>query len=135
GETLFRARQYKEAEAFFAHYIQAYGWEENIARALARTYEALELKAQARDLYGEIMKGCRGCGRRIDPFVKQRYADTSLETGRYTTNVLELYLALAQEDPDNRADYYAKISRIYARQGNQNEARRYQSFAAKFDAK
>jgi hypothetical protein len=44
---------------------------------------------------------------------------------------LELYLALVREVPDNKADYYYKISQIYTAQGNPTEARRFELFAEK----
>ena len=131
GETLFQAKRYQEAESFYLDYLQSSGWDENIARFLAKTYEALFEKEKARDLYGEIMRQCRGCGVRIDTFIKQRYADLCFESGKYSTDILELYLSLIQEDPDNKAHYYQKISQIHSAQGNEQEARRYQLFAHK----
>jgi len=131
GETLFQARRYQEAESLYLDYLQSSGWDEKIAQSLAKTYEALVEKEKARDLYGEIMRECRGCGTRIDPFVKQRYADLCVESGQYSTDILELYLSLVQEDPDNKAHYYQKISQIYSAQGNEKEARRYRLFADK----
>ena len=129
GETLFQAKRYQEAEYLYLDYLQSSGWDENIARSLAKTYEALVEKEKARDLYGEIMRECRGCGVRIDPFIKQRYADLCFESGQYSTDILELYLSLVQEDPNKKAHYYQKISQIYSAQGNKKEARRYQLFA------
>jgi tetratricopeptide (TPR) repeat protein len=129
GETLFQAKRYQEAESLYLDYLQSSGWDENIARLLAKTYEALFEKEKARDLYGEIMRQCRGCGVRIDTFIKQRYADLCFESGKYSTDILELYLSLIREDPDNKAHYYKKISQIHSAQGNEHEARRYQLFA------
>jgi tetratricopeptide (TPR) repeat protein len=134
GETLFQAKRYQEAESLYLDHLQSFGWDENIARLLAKTYEALFEKEKARDLYGEIMRQCRGCGVRIDTFIKQRYADLCFESGKYSTDILELYLSLVQEDPDNKAHYYKKISQIYSAQGNEQEAQRYQLFAHKLKA-
>ena len=131
GETLFQAKRYKEAESLCLDYLQSSGWEETIARLLAKTYEALFEKEKACNLYGEIMGQCRGCGARVNPFIKQRYAELCFESGKYSTDVLELYLSLAQEDPNNRVYYYQKISQIYSAQGNEQEARRYKLFAQK----
>jgi len=131
GETLFQAKRYQEAESLYLDYLQSSGWDENIARLLAKTYEALFEKEKARDLYGEIMRQCRGCGVRIDTFIKQRYADLWFESGKYSTDILELYLSLVQEDPYNKVHYYQKISQIYSAQGNEQEARRYKLFAQK----
>ena len=129
GETLFHAGQYHDAESHYLDYLNSRGWDEAIALALAKTFEALGSKEKARKQYSEIMNKCQGCGSRIDPLIKQRYADISLETGDYSTNILELYLGLAQEKPENRTDYYQKISMIYELNGNQDEARRFRSFA------
>ena len=129
GETLFHAGQYHDAESHYLDYLDSRGWEEAIALALARTLEALGSKEKARKQYSEIMNKCQGCGSRIDPLIKQRYADISLETGDHSTNILELYLGLVQEKPENRTDYYQKISMIYELNGNQDEARRFRSFA------
>jgi len=49
----------------------------------------------------------------------------------YNVEILELYLSLAQDIPDNAAHYYEKISRIYAVLGNEKEERRFRSFATK----
>ena len=135
GETLFRAERYQEAESLHLDSLQSSGWDENIARSLAKTYEALGKKDKARDLYGEIMGECRGCGVRIDPFIKQRYADLCFESGRYSTDILELYFSLVQEDPQNKAEYYRKVSQIYSAQGHEEKARRYQLLAEKLRAR
>ncbi|NQU12941.1 MAG: tetratricopeptide repeat protein [Desulfobacteraceae bacterium] len=129
GETLFQAGRYGEAETHYRDYLQSHGWDEGIALALAKTFELLGSKDKARGLYAEIMNACQGCGRTIDPFIKQRYADTSLETGDHSTKVLELYLGLVQEVPENRTDYYQKISMIYTLNGNEKEADRFRGFA------
>jgi len=129
GETLFHAGQYHDAESHYLDYLDSHGWDEAIALALARTFEALGSKEKAQKQYSEIMNRCQGCGSRIDPLIKQRYADISLETGDHSTNILELYLGLVQEVPENRMDYYQKISMIYELNGNENEARRFRSFA------
>ncbi|MCL6584145.1 MAG: tetratricopeptide repeat protein [bacterium] len=134
GETLFRAKQYQEAESFYISCMESFGWDENLARGLAITYEALGEKEKALNLYGEIMDECRGCGFRIDPFIKQRYAELWFESGREcSTRILELFLSLVHEDPSNRAHYYKRISQIYAAQGDERQARRYQLFAKKLE--
>ena len=129
GETLFHAGQYHDAESHYLGYLGSGGWDEAIALALAKTFEALGSKEKARKQYSEIINTCQGCGSRIDPLIKQKYADISLETGDHSTNILELYLGLVQEVPENRTDYYQKISMIYELNGNENEARRFMSFA------
>jgi tetratricopeptide (TPR) repeat protein len=129
GETLLKAGRYEDAESLYLDYLRSYDWDENIARSLARTYEALGENESACELYGEILGECRSCGARVDPFIKQRYADLCFASGNYSTRVLELYLSLVHEDPGNRTHYYRKISRIYSSLGHEEEAERYRAFA------
>ncbi len=131
GETLYQAERYREAKTFYRDFLKTYDWNETIARALAKTHEALNEMANARNIYREIMDQCRSCHSRIDPYVKQKYADLSFASALYTTEVLEIYLSLVRDVPDNKADYYQKISRIYTAQGNKTEARRFELFAEK----
>ena len=131
GETLFQAGKYKEAESLYLNHLKSSGWNEHIAHSLALTYDALGEKEKARDLLEEIMEECRGCGFRVDASIKQQYADLCFEAGQYSSKIVELYISLVHEDPNNRAYYYQKISQIYSAQGNENEARRYQVFAQK----
>ena len=132
GETLFQAGKYGEAKAFYRDFSKKYGWHEAIARAQAKNHEALGEMANARYIYRDIMDQCRSCHARIDPFIKQKFADLCYGSGLNTTEVLEIYLSLAQELPQNAAEYYEKISRIYYVQGNQNEAQRFQAIAEKY---
>ncbi|HDZ91262.1 MAG TPA: tetratricopeptide repeat protein [Deltaproteobacteria bacterium] len=129
GKTLFHAGKYHDARVHYLDYLHVSGWNEAIALALAKTFEALGEREKALEQYSGIMNRCQGCGSRIDPLIKQRYADISLEAGDYSTEILELYLGLIQEVPENRADYYRKISMIYEVNGNTEEARRFRSFA------
>jgi tetratricopeptide (TPR) repeat protein len=129
GETLLRAQRLEEAERLYERELNSQGWHPDIARLLARAYEARGKKAEARDIFGTLLAACRACGSPGDTFAKQRFSDLSLELGDYSPSVLELYLSLVQEDPSQRADYYQKISRIYAAQGNEAEARRFEGFA------
>ena len=131
GETLFHSGCHKEAKAFYRDFLKTYDWNETIARALAKTHETLNELANARNVYREIMDGCRSCHARIDPYIKQKYADLSFASGLNTTEVLELYLSLVREVPEHKADYYQKISDIYTAQGNRTEARRFALFAEK----
>jgi tetratricopeptide (TPR) repeat protein len=133
GETLYRAGQYEKAESFYNDCLNTDGWNENIVRNLALTCEALGKTAKANDLYGEIMSECQQCRTRLDPFIKSRYADTAFELGNMNGGILELYLSLAQEVPEERARYFRKISRIYAAQGHENESLRYLAFAERLE--
>ena len=127
GETFFQAERFEEAKSLFRDYLESSGWDEPIALSLAKTYEALGEKEKARDLYGELMGECTTCGRQIDPFIKRKYSDLSLLCGQCSTKILELYLSLVHEDPDNRGHYYQKIIEIYYAMGHEKEARRYEA--------
>jgi tetratricopeptide (TPR) repeat protein len=129
GETLLKAQRFEEAERILKRELSSQGWQADIARSLAIAYEAQEKTAEARELFGELLAACRSCGSPGDTFAKQRFADLSLEQGDYSSAVLELYLSLVQEDPSHRVGYYKKISRIYAAQGNDAEAERFEGFA------
>jgi tetratricopeptide (TPR) repeat protein len=129
GETLFQAEKYQEAESFYLEHMETNGWNEHIAKALARTYEALESKGKALEIYGKLINECKGCGGRVDPFVKQRYADMSYESGDISENIREIYLSLCQEDPLNQVRYFNRLSEIYAKCGYDEEAKRYLKFS------
>lgn len=131
GETLYQSENYQEARSFFIHFLETYGWNESVARALAKTHETMGELDDARNIYQEIMESCHSCNARIDPRVKEKYADLCFASGVKDTKILELYLSLAQEIPDNASVYYEKVSRIYAAQGNQTEATRFRTFSEK----
>lgn len=135
GETLSRAGKYEEAESFYDDCRETHEWDENIVRAQALISEALGKTAKANDLYGEIMNDCRQCRIRIDPFIKLRYAETAVEQGNLSSAILELYLSLAEEIPEERAHFFRRISDIYAAQGHESESLRYLAFAERLDKK
>jgi tetratricopeptide (TPR) repeat protein len=131
GETLYHAGRYKEAKAFYRDLLKTYDWNETIARVLAKSHEALNEMANARNIYRQIMEQCHSCRARIDPYIKLKYADLSFTSGLHTAEVLELYLSLVRETPGDKAEFYQKISQIYTTQGNATEARRFELFAEK----
>jgi tetratricopeptide (TPR) repeat protein len=133
GETLFQAGKFAEAKSFYRDFLKQYEWHEAIARALAKAHEALGEMANARYIYRDIMDQCRGCHTRVDPYIKQKFADLSFKSGLNTSEILEIYLSLAQEVPQNAADYYQKVSHIYDSQGNRTEAQRFQQIAEKYE--
>ena len=135
GETFFRRQNYSQAKTLYLDFLQSFGWHEHIARALARTLEAGGEMEKARQLYGEILGNCRSCSSRVDPFIKRKFADLSLEAGLYSTNILEHYLSLVQEDPGRAVEYHQKISHIYSALGNEAEARRFELIAKTLENK
>ena len=132
GENLYQSQRFTEAKRHFQEFLKNFGWNESVARSLAKTHEALNEMANARNIYREIMDQCKSCHARIDPFIQQKYADLCFSAGLFTTEVLEIYLSLARQDPNKAAEFYTKISQIYASQGNEEEARRFELFAEKY---
>ena len=129
GKTLSKAGRHPEAVSLYQDFLEAYGWNEPLAMALAGTLETLGDLESARDLYAEIMAQCRSCHARIDPVIKRKFADISFDLGQHSSAIMEMYLSLAQDDPENAPLYFQKISRIYSSMGNEEEARRFRVFA------
>ncbi len=133
GQTLSRAGRYQSALSVYQGFSDKFGWNESIVRAIAETCEWMGDTGKARVFYAQILDRCSSCHARVDPFIKRRYADICFGMGEYTPAILEIYLSLVREDPDNRAHHYRKISRIYAAMGNETEAGRFLSFARQAD--
>ncbi len=129
GTTLFYSGQPGQAKHYYETRLQTYGWNDTLAGALAEICEALDEKDQARDYYKEIMGRCTSCHSIVDPFIQQKYADISFEMGIKTNEILELYLSLARDLPENRVKNFQRISRIYKSMGNRVEAERFDAFS------
>ncbi len=131
GENLYQAGSYEEVKSFYENFISTYGWHETVARELAKTCETLGLPNRARDIYQEIIQRCTTRGKQPDPHIRHKFAELSFAAGRYGTDILEMYLALAQELPENAPRYYDRVSRIYAAQGNSQQAARFRAFSGR----
>lgn len=129
GETRYQAGDFEKTKALYQTFLDNRGWEDEVAIALARAHEASGENERARLIYREIMGRCTGCGAKIDPEVKHRYAELSYAAGNHDADVLELYLSLAREIPQNAPAYYERVSRIYAARGDETEAARFRSIA------
>lgn len=129
GETRRRAGDDPGARSFYLQFMETHGWNESIARTLAETNIAMGEMADARGIYQTIMENCQSCHVRIDPFIKEQYAEVCFATGARDTATLELYLSLAQEIREKAPLYYDRVSTIYADQGNEAEAGRFRSFS------
>ena len=134
GENRRRAGDDPGARSYFLQFMETHGWHESIARALAETHAAMGEVEEARLIYRAIMDNCHACHARIDPLVKERYAELSFESGSRDTATLEMYLSLAQEINENAHHYYDRVSNIYAAQGNDYEAKRFRSFSEQLRA-
>lgn len=128
GETLFQMGRYEDAEALFVACEDRFGENEIVSRALAKTYEAMGNPEKARDIYARILGGCAKCGVRTDPFIQQRYAELCFACGERSERLLNLYLSIMRDDPDNKDSYYQRIYELFEAQGNTAEADRYKSF-------
>ncbi len=128
GETFFNQKKFDEAVEIYNKVLDEQGWDEHIARFLAKTYEASGSNEAARDMYGEILGKCQGCGKRPDPYIMFHYAETSFAAGDYSKGILEIYLNLSKTDTDNQKHCFKRISEIYSSQGNDKEARRFSDF-------
>jgi Tfp pilus assembly protein PilF len=129
GENMYQAGSYEQARSYYQSVLATYGWNEAVARELAKTSETLGLPDDARRIYQQIMHRCVGCGQKADPQVRHKYAELSFASGRYGTDILEIYLALALELPENASRYYERVSRIYAAQGNLQESERFRAIS------
>lgn len=131
GKNRFWSGHPDQAVALYRDVLSVYGWNEPVARELAKSYAAVGDRSAARGLYKEIMGRCNTCRSRIDPMVKHEYAELAFADGLHGSDVLELYLSLARELPDRRAHYFDRISVIYTSQGNRVEAERFAAFAVR----
>ena len=131
GENLYRCGAFEKAKSFYLEFLETYGWDESIAVDLATIYEALAESENARQLYHRVISNCSTCHTRVDPRIKHRYAELSFTAGLHGTDILELYLNLAQELPQNSSLYFDRVSQIYETNGNQSEAARFRAFAVR----
>ncbi|NNG02265.1 MAG: tetratricopeptide repeat protein [Desulfobacteraceae bacterium] len=131
GEHLFQRKRLDAAKTFYTDCIHNYGSNPVIVRELAKVCEALGQKQEALGIYTDLIGECTGCGARVEPFLKRKYADLNFDLGNASVKILETYLSLAQEDPANAPEYFLRVSAIYAQTGNDAEARRFTEIAGK----
>ncbi|MEZ4549974.1 MAG: hypothetical protein R2860_05040 [Desulfobacterales bacterium] len=79
-------------------------------------------KRKPRDIYARILNGCARCGVRLDPFIRQRYAELCFACGERSERLLNLYLSIIQDDPDNKESHYERVYELYTALGEQAEA-------------
>lgn len=129
GENFQRAGRHEAAIAFLEDVQKRYGWSEPVARLLATVYTDSDQSEPARLLYGELIQRCQSCHSRVDPLIKHNFAELSFAAGQRDSRLLELYLSLAQEAPEQAAVYFQRVSSIYTEQGYEEEAARFQELA------
>lgn len=129
GENYLRAGSFDAGIAYLEEVLASFGWSDPVAELLATLFTEAGHSTRARSLYGEIMQRCQSCHSRVDPMVKHNYAELSFADGQRDTQLLELYLSLAQEVPDRADLYFRRVSAIYAEQGHTAEAKRFEALA------
>lgn len=129
GENFRRAGQLDAGITFLKQVLDNFGWNDAVAQLLATAYTDAGNTAGARALYGEIISRCQSCHSRVDPMVKHNYAELCFGAGQRDTTLLELYLSLIQEVPEQAIHYFQRVSVIYAEQGYAEEAQRFQALA------
>jgi tetratricopeptide (TPR) repeat protein len=129
GENYLQAGSFDTGIAYLEEVLASFGWSDPVAELLATLFTEAGDNTRARSLYGEIMQRCQSCHGRVDPMVKHNYAELSFADGQRDTQLLELYLSLAQEAPDRADLYFRRVSAIYAEQGYAAEAKRFDALA------
>ena len=129
GETWFRCGDLERARDHYDNVLERYGWNETIAVELAAVLEKMGQTAKAKQLYHEVIRRCTSCHTKTDPAIRHRYAELCFAERDFSEEILEIYLVLAQEVPQNAAVYFDRISRLYDAMGNDGEAMRFRSFA------
>ena len=129
GETLSRSGKLNQARELYEYFLSVQGWNASIAQALAQCHESLNAPGEALTLYKQLIDECTSCHAPVEPAIRHRYAELSFEAGEKDTKILEMYLALAQEIPENAARYFERVSAIYAAQGHTSEAERFRALA------
>ncbi|SMC75539.1 Tetratricopeptide repeat-containing protein [Desulfocicer vacuolatum DSM 3385] len=135
GETWCLEGELKKAETLYREALDQNGMDDSILRALAAVYETRGYPDKAFQLYSGLMASCSGCGRAPDTELKQKFAHAGVASGIMTLQIIDIYLDLVMEDPDNRALYYENVSAVYEHLGNSEEARRFKAFALELQEK
>ena len=129
GETWRREGRFNQAVDLYQNVLVQNEMQPAIVRALAGIKETLGDFDEAFRLYSGLMAFCTGCGQRPDVELRRRFAHAGVASNVMTPQIIDVYLDLVVEDPDNRATYYENVSRIYQHLGNDEEARRFKAFA------
>ena len=129
GETWCREDKFNQAVDLYRKTLEQNGMQPAIVRALAGIKDVMGDFDEAFQLYAGLMATCTGCGQRPDVDLRRRFAHAGFAAGVMTSQIIDVYLDLVVEDPDNQATYYENVSRIYAHLGNEIEAKRFKEFA------
>jgi len=119
GESFYQAKQFEAARDHYRDFLDNFGWNDAVARELGKTYEAMDEPGHARHIYKQMIdqcKSCHSCQTKLDPIIKHKYAELCFAERIHGADVLELYLSLVREIPDNASHYFDRISQIYLAQ-------------------
>lgn len=131
GESKYRAGKFSEAETIFLHTLECCGWDRNVAIQLAKVNEAAGEPYLASKVYEKIMANYAECREQIPTEIKRVFADLSFAAGERVPTLLQLYLSLAEDDPDNAGRYYENVSQIYDSWDDQESALEFQTMSKK----
>ena len=129
GETWCREDKFHKAVDLYRKKLEQNGMQASIVRALAGIKDSMGHFDEAFQLYSGLMATCTGCGQKPDVDLRRRFAHAGFASGVMTSQIIDVYLDLVVEDPDNQARYYENVSHIYAQLGNEVEAERFNAFA------
>jgi len=135
GETWCLEEKLNKAQELYQDALERNGMDTSLLRALAAIHETQGDPDKAFQLYGGLMTSCSGCGQRPDTDLKRRFAHAGFTSGVMTSQIIDIYLDLITEDPDDQELYYENVSAIYEHLGNDGEARRFKSFARELQVK
>lgn len=135
GETWCLEGKLDQAEKLYQGTLERNGMDDSLVRALAAIYEIQGDPDRAFQLYAGLMATCSGCGQRPDTDLKRKFAHAGFASGVMTPQIIDVYLDLVAEDPDDRELYYENVGAIYEHLGNDGEARRFKSFARELQVK
>lgn len=131
GESKLQAGELSEAETTFLDIIECNGWDRYIAFQLSDVYQAMNKPHLASRIYKDIMADYVECGEIIPVEVEREFADLSFAAGEHAPTLLQLYLSLAKNDPDNAEHCYEKISQIYTTWDDEESALKFHLMAQK----
>lgn len=131
GESLRRSGRLVEACDLYRGVLAAHGWHADLAGDLARVLEESGDAAGARRLYGELIEHCTTCRTRVDPAIRERYAELTFAAGERGSALLELYLALSRDVPERAPLALERAAQICDHQGRAAEAQRFRALAAR----
>ncbi len=123
GRLYFLEENYEAAADVYRELLSAPDWDEPAARSLVATLEAMEEYEAARNMAVTLLNQCSGCGRKPGPMDRLKYAELSVILKDYSQGIIDLYLAIAQEEPGVRSHCFQRVAFIFNESGRPEDAR------------